>query len=64
MNMNKKMATLDLILLIMFIVWASALDFRHLTMIEEVGLGATAVYAIMLAVKAIQIKIEKKAKNN
>ncbi|MBU2703892.1 hypothetical protein Ga0466249_005042 [Sporomusaceae bacterium BoRhaA] len=50
----KKISTFDFILLFLFIVWVSALDFYHLTVIEEVGLVATVVYIILTIVKVMK----------
>ncbi|WP_175490710.1 hypothetical protein [Pelosinus propionicus] len=50
----KKISTMDIILLVLFIAWVAALDMNNLTIIQEIGLGATLLYGALLVIKVVK----------
>jgi len=54
LKIMNKFSVIDVLFLILFISWTSMLDINNLTMIQVIGLGATAIWFVLLCVKVMK----------
>ena len=45
---------MELVLLVLFVIWAAALDMDNLTGVEEIGVWAVFIYGILMVVKVVK----------
>ncbi|MEN6567184.1 MAG: hypothetical protein ABFC57_12890 [Veillonellales bacterium] len=50
----KKISTMEIILLVLFVAWTAVIDMDHLTGIEEAGLGAVFIYGVLMVIKVVK----------
>ena len=45
---------MEVVLLVLFVIWAAALDMDNLTGVEEVGVLAVFLYGVLMVVKVVK----------
>lgn len=54
LEIMKKISTMEIIMLVLFVAWAASIDMNSVTLLQKVGLGAVFAYGVLLVVKVVR----------